>query len=571
VVAKVGLDDQVYAQPLIVPNQLITGGRTPGRYEVVYVVTQGNTVYAINAATGTILLSRTLGAPVQRPPFCGSAGGPSHAGIFGTPVINAAKQTLYVVARLLIGSVPTLQLFALNLGDLTDKIPPATVAASHKLSDGTILNFDATYHKSRPGLVESRGVIYAAFGSICEQAAAHARGWLLGWHNTDLSPLPANTLTNTLVTGTFFMSGIWMSGYGVAATGGNLFFSTGNSAPNTYDGVRNIQESVVKVGPQLVSRLSIFTPSTVTTLDKGDQDLSSGGVLLLPDQPGPFPFLAAATGKSGFMYLLNRVNLGGFTPGGPDNVLDTKFIGKCWCGPSYFTGADNVGRVVSSGGKQIIVWKVQTSPKVAFVQEGVGMLPVSGQDPGTFTTVSSNGTNAGTAIIWATGRPISATNPAVQLYAFAATPSSGQLTLQYSSLAGQWPDASRNANIVPVVANGRVYVASNQQLTIFGLGGHPFVALASPSVEPSRDVDEPPHQITGVLENVEGPMLTLRTRDDKKVQVDDSEPLRLNQTDVLVRGSAYTVQGSYGAASGALRVQVIGRAKDSPEAWPPDR
>ena len=138
--------------------------------------------------------------------------------------------------------------------------------------------------------------------------------------------------------------------------------------------------------------------------------------------------------------------------------------------------------MVSSGGNQIIVWKVQTSPKVAFVQEGATVLPASGQDPGTFTTVSSNGTNAGSAIVWATGRPLGPLHPEVHLYAFAATPSSGHLPLLFSSVAGQWPDTSRNANIVPVVANGQVYVASNQQLTIFGLGGHSFVALASPSV-----------------------------------------------------------------------------------------
>ena len=67
-----------------------------------------------------------------------------------------------------------------------------------------------------------------------------------------------------------------MSGYGIAARGnGDLFFSTGNSDPNqnTYDGVRNIQESVVKVDPTLVNLLSIFTPFIENVLDQGDNDL----------------------------------------------------------------------------------------------------------------------------------------------------------------------------------------------------------------------------------------------------------------------------------------------------------
>jgi hypothetical protein len=161
------------------------------------------------------------------------------------------------------------------------------------------------------------------------------------------------------------LSSIWMSGYGIAARGnGNLFFSTGNSSPGTYDGVRNIQESVVKVDSQLVNLLGIFTPFTENTLDQTDGDLSSGGVMPLPAQTGPFPYMDVAAGKAGTMYLLNEASLGGFTPGGPDKVLDTKTIGKCWCGPTYFTGSDGVGRVVSSGGgsnvsrgTQITVWK----------------------------------------------------------------------------------------------------------------------------------------------------------------------------------------------------------------------
>ncbi|MFZ3325960.1 MAG: hypothetical protein WA231_08745 [Methylocella sp.] len=168
----------------------------------------------------------------------------------------------------------------------------------------------------------------------------------------------------------------------------------------------------MKVDPTLVNLLSIFTPFIENVLDQGDNDLGSGGVLLLPALPGPFPFMDVAAGKAGTMYLLNEASLGGFTPGGPDKALEEKKIGRCWCGPSYFTGPDGVGRVVSSGGStttsnsaQITVWKIQTSPTVAFVQEGAALPVASGDDPGTFTTVSSNGTQAGTTIIWVTGRP----------------------------------------------------------------------------------------------------------------------------------------------------------------------
>ncbi|MGH6795009.1 MAG: hypothetical protein ACREDH_07380, partial [Methylocella sp.] len=341
-----------------------------------------------------------------------------------------------------------------------------------------------------------------------------------------------------------------------------------------------IQESVVKVDPQLVNLLGIFTPFNEDTLDQDDNDVSSGGVLLVPHQPGPIPNLAVAAGKEGKMYLLNRASLGGFTRAGPDTVLDTKIIGQCWCGPSYFTGPDGAGRIVSSGGieavdTEIAVWKIQTSPTVALVKEGAAPpLPpgIGLQDAGTFTTVSSNGTQAGTAIIWATGRPNDPNTMAVTLYAYAATPSSGTLRLLFSSQAGSWANTGFNANIVPVVANGRVFVASNQQLTIFGLGGGPFAAPAAAAAKPAaRTAHAPPHEITGILEHADGPVLTLRTRAGETAQVDDSDAVRSGQTGVLVPGNAYTAQGTIYDSTGALRAGIVTRAKPSPRGWPLDR
>jgi PQQ enzyme repeat len=153
VLAQVALDDQVDAQPLVVPNQQITAGPTPGTYQVVYVATEGNTIYAINAADGTVLHSRKLGDPVPKPPGCASTILP-HVGISSTPVIDVAGQTLYVVAYKLISGTPTYKVFALNLKDLTNKISPVIVAASHTLSDGTtIYNFDAAVQRQRPALL----------------------------------------------------------------------------------------------------------------------------------------------------------------------------------------------------------------------------------------------------------------------------------------------------------------------------------------------------------------------------------------------------------------------------------
>ena len=201
------LDSQVDAQPLVVPHQQING-LTPGNYLVVYVATEANTIYAINAANGKVLLSRNLGIPVSTPLSCGN-NGPT-VGINSTPVIDAAAQTLYVVTYTLTSGTPTHQLFALNLSDLTNKIPPVTAAASHKLSDGTTFNFNAKYQRQRTGLLLSFGIIYAGFGSFCDLSSNQSRGWLLGWQESTLAPLAANRLTDTLATdiGSFYLSSI---------------------------------------------------------------------------------------------------------------------------------------------------------------------------------------------------------------------------------------------------------------------------------------------------------------------------------------------------------------------------
>jgi hypothetical protein len=228
---------------------------------------------------------------------------------------------------------------------------------------------------------------------------------------------------------------------------------------------------------------------------------------------------------------------------------------------------------VPSNLAQIGVWKVQTSPTVAFVAEGAALPVASGQDGGTLTTVSSNGTQAGTAIIWAIGRPTDSNPAAVNLYAFAATPSSGTLPLLFSSQAGSWPNTGANADIVPVVASGHVFVASNKQLTIFGLSGRPFGARAEAAATPPAALNTQalPHEITGVLEHADGPVLTLRTRAGRIARVDDSDALRSEQIGVLVPGNAYTAQGTTYDSTGALRAQAVGRAKPSPAIWPPDR
>lgn len=481
---SVALDDQVDGQPLYMPAINITSGQFQGTHEVVYVATENNTVYAIDAKSGVVLLSANFGAAVPKPLGCNNNG--PKVGINSTPVIDPASNTLYVMVYTQQSTGPAYLLHALDLGSLADKVAPRLVTASQTLDDESTFNFNAKYQRQRPGLLLANSNVYAAFGSFCDFAPNLSRGWLLGWQAGTLTPLAANHIFNSQATSphNFFLSSIWMSGFGPATDDlGNILVVTGNSDPSgtTYDGATSLQESVVKISPDLSRVLDIFTPWNWATLDQLDADLGAGGVLVLPDQAGSYPHLAVAAGKSGTMLLMNADNLGGYSST-TNNVLGKNGIGACWCGPSYFVDpVDSVGRVVSSGGKTVNVFKLKSLPTTSLVLVATSASIGGGQDPGFFTSISSNGTS--NPIIWALSRPTS-TDLSIYLYAF--NPDSGTtMKTLFRGAAGTWPNLGGNANLVPVVANGQVLVASHNQLEIFGLTGTVTTTALASSLNPS--------------------------------------------------------------------------------------
>ncbi len=467
--ATVKVDAQVEAQPLMVPNVNITSGSNQGVHNVVYVVTDNNTVYAIDAVAGTILLSRHIATPAPAPAGCRGNG--NDLGISSTPVIDTTSNTMYVMTYVKATPNPNYVLHALNLGSLRDQAPAVTVSASHTLTDGTTFDFNGLYQRQRPALLEANGNIYAGFGSFCDLFGSNTRGWLLGWSATTLTPLGSNQLFDSLATSpdNFFLASIWMSGYGLAADdSGNVLFVTGNAdkSGTNYNGVTAIEQSAIEVSPDLSTVVDLFTPSDWAELDEHDTDFGAGGLMILPDQAGSTPHLAVAAGKNGTMFLMNEDNLGGYSSSGND-VLGSYQVGACWCGESYYVDTDGVARVVSSGATKAQVWKLATSPSPSLTLSKQSPILTTGQNAGFFTSVSSNGKS--NPIIWALSRPVSKTSPGMTLYAFNPDSTGRTMTTLFSATAGTWPNFDGDSNQVPMIANGMVYVASYKQLDIFGL------------------------------------------------------------------------------------------------------
>jgi hypothetical protein len=222
--------------------------------------------------------------------------------------------------------------------------------------------------------------------------------------------------------------------------------------------------------------------------------------------------------------------------------------------------------------KSAIVWRLEKAGEgVALVQESESRNIPQPQPDGFFTSVSSNGNSD--AVIWAISRPMSRAHPEVDLLAFDAKDASQVL---FSRRAGTWPNTTGKANLVPVVADGRVLVASYRELDIFAPGGNepePAAQLALQSFGAAR-INTGEKVISGVVEDVGKDRLTIIDRSSNKIQVEipadfQSQTQMWQQSDT--KGEAIKVTGVVNPADGSLRAKSILRAPKSPGLWAPDQ
>lgn len=588
------LDGRVDAEPLVVLQQTI---KNQGVHDVVYVATENDSVYAIDANDGTILWRRSLGTPVPYQYKNYDDNVFPVMGILGTPVIDLNIGAIYVVADTYNGKTDSFHLHALSLSTGKDLLKAVTIHFSEQLQNGKTWTLNPRYHLQRPGLLEANGSIYVAFGSNGDTQPNKSRGTIVRYDAATLTQLNGQ-ITNKLHRSTaYYLSSIWQSGYGPTSDqNGDVYFSTGNSDPNrpSYSKLFNRPDSMVHLSGDLTTLLDSFTTYNYFQLDQGDVDMGSGGMLLLPDQSGSFPHLSVAGGKDGRAFLLNRDNLGGYHSGG-DKVLQTINMGSCWCGPAYFTGSDGVPRVLTGGSNGVTSWQLQTTPTTQLVQESsTGNAPVYGwpDNGGVLPVVSSNGTTAGSAVVWFVQRPQSSSDQdpgtPVTLWAFAATDLTTPL---FSASAGTWTHAvNSNADLVPTVANDMVYVASNEQLQIFGLfTGHkaarhavvpgslipsaPSKISCSPNVAPLTAIGghaAPMHQFSGTVCQAHGADLQLALRGGHSILVDVGDAIAHHRSALLTPGRAVRVVATIDA-KGAAHAQRVSPAHTISRFTPPDR
>jgi PQQ-like domain len=444
------VDYVVMAQPLYVPNVNIPG---QGFHNVVYVVTQADSVYAIDADTGTqiwyasMLNGGTTASGKYLP--CGTAPGFNQEGIVGTPVIDPNTNTMYLVAKTLLNTTVRHHLHALDIATGSEQPgSPVLIQAQSVSNKGHVTVFNSLHQKNRPGLLLVNGLIYMAFGSnYCNDADT---GWVLSY---DTASLSQQAVFNT--SPDYGLVSIWQAGNGPAADqDGNIYVETAESG-SPYDiqnGGQTFCNSVLKLAPDLTVA-DYFTPFTVAYLNSHDLDLSSTGALLLPDQSDTVhTHELVASGKQGIVYVLDRDSMGMFSPGDAQIVQEFALIPNDnndvqFGSPAYWNNN--------------VYFAPNASPLLAFPLSG-GVLGTPVQTvqkyPGSHSpSISANGNTNG--ILW---------NIAGPLYAFDAA----TLKLLYSS--SQAPLGRDKLPLVghfvtQTVANGKVYVGTQTSLEMYGL------------------------------------------------------------------------------------------------------
>jgi hypothetical protein len=487
------VDGHVLAGPLYMSG-LTIGGAV---HNVVFVATEHDTVYAFDAdnTTAAALWMSSLGTPMDstvsdagwlNPLSAGTTVSCADmfpkSGVTSTPVIDPATHRMYVVGQNLENGTYFERLHVLDVTTGMDVAgSPVTINGSVTgtgiSNDGGIISFDAYHSLNRPGLLLAGGNVYIAFGSHCDDTPYH--GWVFSY--------AADTLKQTGVYNTTpngAEGAIWQSGMGLPADDqGGVYFAAGNGDVDPTNTGAMLGQSVgrLQLGATGLTLTDWFTLPNAVTLNganfKNDIDLQSGVMVL------PSPKVLVGGGKDGKFYILDPANMGKYVPGTSyANILQSFSPGGTHVHvPIYWNGPS---------GPTLYVW-TESSALRAFRFNGMlvnttAVSTYSGASPthpGGILSLSSNGTTAGTGVLWATftSATIDPNNggdawhnlvPGA-MYAFDASNLTTPIWMSTTNKARDDLGILAKYN-APMVANGKVYLGTNAKpdggkLLVYGL------------------------------------------------------------------------------------------------------
>ncbi|MGC3989981.1 MAG: PQQ-binding-like beta-propeller repeat protein [Chthoniobacteraceae bacterium] len=482
---KLSTDGKVDAQPLIVSSVPVTSSSHPvsGRRNLLYVATEHGSLYAVDADDGTSYWQVSLLGSGETPSDDRSCSQVTpEIAITATPAIDLGRGShgvIYVVCMSKDGSGGYHQrLHAIDLTTGTEDLGgPVEISADfpgHGPGNDGLghVVFDPAQYKERSALLLAHDQVITSWASHCDIAPYTA--WIIGF---DASTLQRKSVLNVDPNGkpvSSFLddgsgSAFWNSGAGPAMDAqGFLYHSSGNGPfdqaldaagfPQNHD----FGDTFLKLRIGTKGGISVadyFTPFDQQKAANQDQDLSSGGVMVVPDQLnalGQAQPLVVAAGKAGIVYLANRNAMGKFHPAG-DAIyqrLAGALHGGVFSSPAYFNGRLYYGPV----GAPICALQFYAA---FLLPSPVARTGRSFPYPGVSPSISSIGAKNG--IVWA----VENSSPAL-LRAYRAS----DLHQLYSSdqASGNRDDfGDGNKFITPSIANGKVYAAVQDGVGVFGL------------------------------------------------------------------------------------------------------
>lgn len=464
-VGEFAVDGQIDGQALFLSQLAIPG---QGNRSVLYVATENDTVYAVDAqsisgSSVTVLWKTSVLPPGELPADSASlpCGNISPNGITATPVIDRARNAIYVEAmsKNSTGNIIH-RLHALDLTNGTELFGgPTTITATFPgtggNSSGGTVTFDPKVQHDRAALLESGNTIYTAWSGLWGDCGPYS-AWVIAFDAGTLKQTGAIDLVPNNSGG-----GMWMGGGGAAAdAAGSVYVISGNGFGDTPGTNSSYGNSFVRLSTSGGLKVGdYFTPFNTSAEDSADADFGSAGPLLLPDlvdASNVTRHLAVGAGKDGKLYVLDRDNLGQFNST-KNNVYQefTLSSGENHSSPIFFNNTVYIGPENNSL-KAFPVSKalLATSPSS---QSG----HVFGSN-GAVASISANGSAQGIvwALDWSAGILFAydATDLAKELY------DSNQAATNrdhFSAVGGHF--------ITPMVANGRVYIGTRTTVAVFGL------------------------------------------------------------------------------------------------------
>lgn len=468
------VDGAVFAQPLYMPGLKVHGAV----HNVLFVATENNSVYAFDADAGGQPLWHVnynngfVGVtvtPVSGLNDIGCGDLTPLVGITSTPVIDEQAGILYTVVKTKeVSSQRTdfaLRIHSIRISTGGQALPPQTIEASvpgtcGNLSGGRVV-FDALKQHQRASLLLVNHVLYIGFASHCDINPYN--GWLLSYDAATLKQLSVLNTTPDDQTGEC-RGGIWGAGGGPSAdSAGNVYFSTGNGGFNADQGGQSYSDSVLRVNPGNTGSTAIadyFTPKNEFYLDNYDLDLGSGSTVVMPDQPGQYPHLLIAAGKTGTIFILNRDNLGHYDAQhnqiiqGISRAINDGY--SAYPAPVlfgnnlYYAPSNDVAKMFHFKGGRLVAQPAATGPDFyGYLGAGISL------------SAAPDGSNA---ILWA----LEGTSTPGVLHAYDANTLASLFNSNDAPSGVNVPGDSVKFS-VPIVANGKVFAGTQNSVAVYGL------------------------------------------------------------------------------------------------------